>query len=42
VAAERTQASSGIGRKPGVGPLRDRFTLSRDPAVNDMLFATRG
>ena len=41
VAAERTRASSGIGRKPGVGPLRDRFTLSRDPAVNYTLFATR-
>jgi 2-polyprenyl-6-hydroxyphenyl methylase/3-demethylubiquinone-9 3-methyltransferase len=23
-------------------PLRDRFRLSRDPAVNYMLFATRG
>jgi hypothetical protein len=32
VAAERTRASSGIGRKPAVGPLRARFTLSRDPA----------
>jgi hypothetical protein len=32
----------GTSRKPGIDPLRDRFHLSGDPAVNYMLFTTRG